>query len=159
MKKCVLIFTLILCVGCVSSNDAPHFKEISSKDMKELEYAAIVEEKLYSQYTVTGNHVSGMRLNEIAESLKRESHRPYWPTQVYVITDQGYINACTGGRHVYVGQGLLELVETDDELAYIIAHELAHIDNSHPMKTFESAQKVSVSGGRSHIHSGNTCGE
>jgi predicted Zn-dependent protease len=147
MGKYFVLILMIIMAGCASSNHAnqPRFREISKEDVKELEYAAIVEEKLYAQFNVVAaDHSAVTGLNEIAEALQSRSRRPYWPLEVFVITDPRYINACTGGRNVYIGQGLLSLVKTDDERAYIIAHELAHIDESHPMKTFESAQKVGI---------------
>jgi beta-barrel assembly-enhancing protease len=146
MGKYFVLILMIITAGCASSKQADHprFREISKEDVKELEYAAIVEEKLYAQFNVAADHSAVPHLNEIAEVLQSRSRRPYWPLEVFVITDPRYINACTGGRNVYIGQGLLDLSKTDDELAYIIAHELAHIDESHPMKTFESAQKVGI---------------
>jgi predicted Zn-dependent protease len=93
---------------------------------------------------VLPDHPDATGLNVIAESLQRQSRRSYWPLEVFIISDPHYINACTGGRNVYIGQGLLDLAQSDDERAYIIAHELAHIDESHPMKTFESSQKVGI---------------
>ncbi|MBN1493342.1 MAG: M48 family metallopeptidase [Candidatus Omnitrophica bacterium] len=142
MGKYIMCIVCIFLIGCASQKNGEYFKEISAQDMKELEYAALVEEKLYTQFNVTAAHSETMRLNEIAKELKDVSHRPYWPSNVLVITDPGYINACTGGRDIYVGEGLLNILETDDERAYVIAHELAHIDNSHPMKSFESSQHV-----------------
>jgi Zn-dependent protease with chaperone function len=43
------------------------------------------------------------------------------------------------GGHVYVHTGLLNLVESDDELATVIAHELAHAERRHSLKNFRAS--------------------
>ena len=40
------------------------------------------------------------------------------------------------GGHVYVHTGLLNIAQTDDELAAVIAHELAHGERRHSLKNF-----------------------
>jgi predicted Zn-dependent protease len=50
----------------------------------------------------------------------------------HVIPDHNMINAFSlPGGPVYIGVGMLELMETEDELAAILAHEVEHIDHYH----------------------------
>src|SRR5262249_16871344 len=35
------------------------------------------------------------------------------------------------GGHVYIGQGLLALMDSEDELASVLGHEIEHIDHYH----------------------------
>lgn len=54
--------------------------------------------------------------------------------------------AIAGGK-VYINTGLLDFVKSEDELAFIIAHELAHIDKKHcinKIKLTYLAGKVNV---------------
>ncbi|MFC1808919.1 M48 family metalloprotease [Candidatus Omnitrophota bacterium] len=146
MKYYSILFLCIFIGGCAShtNESAPQFTEMNRKEIEALHYAEVVEGKLRSQFELTNDPYVMGELNEIARELQTLSQRPYWNTEVFVINDTAYINACTGGRHIYIGQGLLNLVHTDDEKAYIIAHELAHIDETHPMKTFKQATKVNI---------------
>jgi Zn-dependent protease with chaperone function len=43
------------------------------------------------------------------------------------------------GGHVYVHSGLLDLVKSDDELATVIGHELAHAERRHSLKNFRAS--------------------
>lgn len=43
------------------------------------------------------------------------------------------------GGHVYVFTGLLDMVQSDDELATVIAHELAHAERRHSLKNFRAS--------------------
>ncbi len=47
------------------------------------------------------------------------------PSRVY-LARSGQHNAYADGRHVFLTTGLLSLLHNDDELAFIIAHEMAH---------------------------------
>jgi predicted Zn-dependent protease len=50
----------------------------------------------------------------------------------HVIPDHNMINAFSlPGGPVYIGEGMLDLMETEDELATILAHEVEHIDHFH----------------------------
>ena len=48
-------------------------------------------------------------------------------------TDKGSVNAYTDGRNVFVDKGMLDFA-TDEELAIVIAHELAHCYENHVEK-------------------------
>jgi predicted Zn-dependent protease len=54
------------------------------------------------------------------------------PYRFHYIADPGLVNAfALPGGHVFVGEGLLQLLDTEDELASVLGHELEHIDNYH----------------------------
>lgn len=43
------------------------------------------------------------------------------------------------GGHVYVFTGLIDMVSSDDELAAVISHELAHAERRHSLKNFRAS--------------------
>lgn len=43
------------------------------------------------------------------------------------------------GGHIYVHTGLLDLAKTDDELATVLAHELAHAERRHSLQNFRAS--------------------
>jgi beta-barrel assembly-enhancing protease len=46
-----------------------------------------------------------------------------YPTQVEVT---GTLRGRADGRHIFISDGMANLAETDDQLAFVLAHELAH---------------------------------
>jgi beta-barrel assembly-enhancing protease len=71
------------------------------------------------------------------------------PYRFHVIWDRNMINAFSlPGGPVYIGEGLLELMTTEDELASVLAHELEHIDHYH------CVERVQVAGNLKNLNLG-----
>lgn len=74
------------------------------------------------------------RLARVANSLKaaaRTQCRMIDPEKTgcdypVKLTDDQEVNAFADGKQVYIPVGMLKFAESDDELAYVISHELAH---------------------------------
>jgi predicted Zn-dependent protease len=70
-------------------------------------------------------------VTRVGEQVARRAHRKL-PYQFHYITQQGMMNAfALPGGHVFVGAGLLALMDSEDELAAVMGHEIEHIDHYH----------------------------
>jgi beta-barrel assembly-enhancing protease len=57
----------------------------------------------------------------------------------YLIPSADFVNAfALPGGHVFIGQGLLEQMTSEDELAFVLGHEIEHIDH------FHAAERVQI---------------
>jgi beta-barrel assembly-enhancing protease len=57
------------------------------------------------------------------------------PYEFHVIPSRNMINAfALPGGPVFIGEGLTDLMETEDELANVLAHEVEHIDHYHAVE-------------------------
>ena len=64
----------------------------------------------------------------------------------HYIADPGFVNAfALPGGHVFIGEGLIRLMDTEDELASALGHEIEHVDNYH------CAERVQVEARVRHI--------
>jgi len=53
----------------------------------------------------------------------------------HLIADKDFMNAfALPGGHVFIGQGLLNQMTTEDELAFVLGHETEHIDHYHAVE-------------------------
>jgi predicted Zn-dependent protease len=53
----------------------------------------------------------------------------------HLLADANLINAfALPGGHVFIGQGLLDQMTSEDELAFVLGHELEHIDHYHAVE-------------------------
>jgi beta-barrel assembly-enhancing protease len=67
-------------------------------------------------------------------------HLPYTFT---VLPDHNTINAFSlPGGPVYIGEGMLDLMMTEDELANVLAHEIEHIDHFHCVERVQVEAKL-----------------
>jgi predicted Zn-dependent protease len=70
-------------------------------------------------------------VGKVGESVSSHAHRRL-PYQFHLIPDRSMVNAFSlPGGHVFVGEGLLDLMDSEDQLAFILGHELEHIDHYH----------------------------
>lgn len=66
-----------------------------------------------------------------------------WP--VKVIHDDSVLNAfCTPGGHIYIYTGLLKYLDSEDQLAGVLAHEIAHADQRHSTRQMTTMYGVEV---------------
>jgi len=74
-------------------------------------------------------------LRRIVDSLVKSEailHRDEFTWQVKIIHDDSVRNAfCTPGGYIYVYTGLIRYLESEDQLAGVIGHEIAHADLRH----------------------------
>jgi predicted Zn-dependent protease len=68
-------------------------------------------------------------LTRVGEQLARNAHRRL-PYKFHYLPNEYMINAfALPGGHVYVGGGLLQLMDSEDELAAVLGHEIEHTDH------------------------------
>jgi predicted Zn-dependent protease len=59
-------------------------------------------------------------------------HRDEFAWDVTIINDDSVLNAfCTPGGYIYVYTGLIRFLESEDQLAGVLGHEIAHADLRH----------------------------
>lgn len=83
-------------------------------------------------------------LNKICQALAINSPQPAMFNGYHVgILDSREINAfATPGGHIFITRGLLECTDSEDALAAVIAHELAHIQLRHAAAIIEDQRLV-----------------
>ena len=83
-------------------------------------------------------------LNLICSALAINSRSPYWFNGYHVmILDSNIPNAySTPGGHIFVSRGLIDIAASEDMLASVIAHEIAHIQLSHGLAEIKHERLV-----------------
>jgi len=70
-------------------------------------------------------------VTRVGSQLATHAHRRL-PYQFHYLPQKYFVNAfALPGGHVYIGEGLLELMDSEDELAAVLGHEIEHIDHYH----------------------------
>ena len=88
-------------------------------------------------------------LNQVGGRLAAHAHRQL-PYRFHFVPGKYSTNAfALPGGHVFVGKGLIALMDSEDELAAVIGHELEHIDHYHcaeRVQQQEALRKVPLGG-------------
>jgi predicted Zn-dependent protease len=70
-------------------------------------------------------------VQKVGLQVGARAHRQL-PYKFHYIPDRGFVNAfALPGGHVYIGAGLLALMDSEDQLAGVLGHEVEHIDHYH----------------------------
>jgi len=89
-----------------------------------------------------GNAALTTYLNHICAAITINSPRPEIYSRYRVaILDSSEVNAfATSGGHIFVTRGLINAAKTEDALAGVIAHEVAHIQLMHSIKAIKNSR-------------------
>jgi predicted Zn-dependent protease len=81
-------------------------------------------------------------VQRVGGTVSAHAHR-HVDYNFHLIPDHNMINAFSlPGGPVYIGEGMLDQMETEDELAVILAHEVEHIDHYHCIERVQIEAKL-----------------
>jgi beta-barrel assembly-enhancing protease len=96
-----------------------------------------VGKELAEQYSVPAEKLSPEQqaiesyVRRVGHSVSHNTHR-HLPYSFHLVPNRSLINAFSlPGGPVYIGEGLLDLMTSEDELAAVLGHEIEHIDHYH----------------------------
>ncbi|MEN9204051.1 MAG: M48 family metallopeptidase [Thermostichus sp. DG_1_6_bins_120] len=79
------------------------------------------------------------RVDSIGQRVAASSERPHLPYTFQVIEDPAINAFATMGGFVYITTGALQAADNDDQIAAILAHEVAHISERHGLQQLQQA--------------------
>jgi predicted Zn-dependent protease len=83
-------------------------------------------------------------VDKIGRRLVKEAHDQRFHYRFYVFKEQEPNAFAIPGGHIFVSSGLISLVDTEDELAGVIGHEIAHGVLRHIDKAIARAKRLSL---------------
>ncbi len=79
------------------------------------------------------------RVNSIGQRVAAHSERPHLPYTFQVVEDPAINAFATMGGFVYITTGALKAADNDDQIAAVLAHEVAHISERHGLQQLQQA--------------------
>ncbi len=83
-------------------------------------------------------------INRLGNELVAQSEKAPFDFRFSVIKSSAINAFATPGGYVYVNRGLITLVETESELASVLAHEIGHINKRHVASIIDKSQKIGM---------------
>ena len=119
----------------------------------EVEQAKEQEKQILSQYNVVQDPLMNEWVNDVSNRLWGQVARRDLPYNIKIL-DAADVNSFTiGGGYVYINAGLLDFVQSDDELAGVIGHETGHNERRHTVTLPAKAQALNLLFGIASIFS------
>src|ERR1700758_1817673 len=107
-----------------------------------------VGNELAEQYSINSAKMSPEEValdryvRQVGSAVASHAHR-HLPYSFHLLPNRSMINAFSlPGGPVYVGEGLLNLMTSEDELAVVLGHEIEHIDHYHCAERIQKEQAL-----------------
>lgn len=97
-------------------------------------------------YEITYGGSDIRRIEEVAAPVIAVSERPNLPFTFGILETSEYNAYALPGGYIYITRPLLEMLDSDDEVAAVIAHETSHITHVHAVKSYDRQVALTVAG-------------
>ncbi len=146
LARCVIV-SVLFCNTVFAASDLPLLGEQSSLNLqREFEIGEGLYKALQENGYVIQEPLLSRYLSDIGESLLASLDRRVREYRFYLVKD-GSVNAFAApGGFIGVNIGLIAMVRSEDELASVLAHEIAHVELMHGMQMLDKARDVSLAG-------------
>ncbi len=131
----------LLCLGCVQTNYnlATQRQEVTfTPTEKEVETGRLLARQVENELELVADEPMQERIRAIGQRLAAVCDRKELVYSFAVVKDEEANAFSLPGGYVFLNEGLVKKTANDDELASVIAHEIAHIAARHAVKRYES---------------------
>lgn len=111
---------------------------------KQSEYGQMLLAQLRHYDYVLEDPLVDSWLRSAGTRLGASSDRPQQPFTFFMMRDRSINAFATLGGYIGMNAGLVLAAETEDEVAAVLAHEVAHVTQSHVLRGVERAQRDQV---------------
>ncbi len=138
MRKLLLLLIIFLWISPVKALVSPEEEtRLGRKILREIRMQA----ELVNDPEITAY------LERIGQRILREAGPRYFPFRFLVIKDTSLNAFALPGGYLFFTSGLIEEVDREDELAAVMAHEIAHIQARHAARRLEALKRLQLATG------------
>ncbi|HAJ33736.1 MAG TPA: hypothetical protein DCK79_10305 [Candidatus Atribacteria bacterium] len=130
ISKLVFVIVFLLILLLVDFNSFSAERDLN----KEQKLGKKLSEDIEKKYEVVENLNQNSLLNEIGNKLAEASEMREMKFHFRILKKGGPNAFSIPGGYVYVTYDLFDYIQSDDELAGILAHEIAHVIHNHALK-------------------------
>lgn len=115
---------------------------VSPQDMYDYGAGALQEMRAYGM--VLDDALLNDYLNGLGYRLVANSDHPNLRFTFFIMNDEQINAFAMPGGFVAANAGLIIVMQREDELAGVLAHEISHVEQQHILRAFEDTKKVSI---------------
>jgi predicted Zn-dependent protease len=141
-NKIIAVFTLTAFFFTAGLIAAPEARCITIQEERELagEFMELVE----ARYPLIRDPIIVDYVNRLGKRILAAVPPQPFEYHFYVLREDVYNAFATPAGHIFFNSGLFAALESEEELAGIMAHEIAHVVCRHISQRIESQKKISV---------------
>lgn len=83
-------------------------------------------------------------LNKLGQEILKQSGQQPYPFRFYLLKDPQLNAFSVPGGHIFVTTGIIEVMDSEGELAGLLGHEITHVTHHHIAKQMEQQKKVGL---------------
>lgn len=103
--------------------------------------------QVLQQSKVSNNQKQAQMIQRVGQRIADVAERPDFVWEFYLLEDEQVNAFCLPGGKVFVYTGLMPLVASDDELAVVLSHEIAHTILRHGAERMSMQTLQQIGGG------------
>jgi predicted Zn-dependent protease len=131
-----LLVTLAFSINACTIRHAPipsgTIPEVDALTAEEEEFGQYFLEELCEDYELDPTHQCQDQLIAVLDHLTQVADVAHNPWHIHLFRDPEIANVrAVHGNYVFVWSGLVDIVESEDEIAGVLAHEIAHVLSHH----------------------------
>ncbi|MCL6552259.1 MAG: M48 family metalloprotease [Firmicutes bacterium] len=127
---------LLVVLGCLAWPGRPAQAALIG-EAQEVRIGRQAAAELEQQYPLSPDAGLRARLTAIGERIAARSARPGLPYTFKVLRVREVNAISLPGGFIYATEGLMRFVESDDELAFVLGHEIGHVAARHHVQLLE----------------------
>lgn len=103
-----------------------------------------VVREVEAKFTVIRDPLLLNYLNRIGQEILQKTGSIPYPFRFYLLKDPQLNAFSVPGGHIFVTTGIVEVMDSEGELAGLLGHEIAHVTSRHIAKRMEREKKISL---------------
>ena len=108
------------------------------------DYGAAMLQQLRAYELVLDDALLNDYINALGYRLVASSDRPDLSFTFFIMRDEAINAFAAPGGYVAANAGLITAMQSEDELAGVLAHEISHVQQQHILRAFEQQKKMSI---------------
>jgi predicted Zn-dependent protease len=138
------ILLLTACLTLAAAVDPPAASAALISTSQEIRIGREAARDLERRYGVDAHPVRTRRMSAVGGRLTALSARRDLPWRFRILAVRQVNAVSLPGGFVYITRGMLDVLRSDDELAYVLAHEIAHVNQRHHVQLIEQYFALSI---------------
>ena len=151
MRRLLLVTALTCCLGLptalAQSQGLPDIGSSAGELLtpaRQAEYGAMFQRELRNYGYLLDDPLLEQWLDDVGRPLGAASAQPHQRYTFFMLRDRQINAFATLGGYIGMNAGLVLMAEREDEVAAVLAHEVAHVTQQHVLRGVERAQRDQI---------------